>query len=168
MDRALDRFEEVAKADSALADGLDYPLRHENLLGVGLVAAQLYLVSVAAESAVPRRQALSVGPLHSSGVPLAELINHGANFWKHADEWDWDAPRARQARTLAAFAKVGIADEDLGLYGLLVQVTGLNRPRLVDLAPILGQWRDALDAAYPRESGSRSLDAGAAQHAHRS
>ena len=153
LDVTLDDFEEVARANSALADDLDYPLRHEHIVGMGLVAAQLYLVSVAAEHAVSRKQALSVEPRHSSGVPLAELINHGANLWKHADEWNWDAPEPRQARTMLAFGKVGISDDDLSLYQLLVQVTGLSRPRLMDVAPILEQWHNSLDAMFPEKPG---------------
>lgn len=75
LDRTLDHFEEVETGNFDLADALDYPVRHDNLIGIGLVAAQVYLVSVAAEYAVTRSQALSVGPRHSSGVSLAELVN---------------------------------------------------------------------------------------------
>jgi hypothetical protein len=153
LDHALDHFDEVARADFSIADGLDYPLRHENLIGIGLVAAQLYLVSVAAQHSVSRRQALSVGPRHSSGMPLAELINHGANLWKHADEWNWDALESRQAKTLAAFDEIGIADGDLSLYRLLSEVTGLNRPRLMDVALILERWHNALDEVLQKEPG---------------
>jgi hypothetical protein len=137
--------------DFSLADSLDYPLRYEHLLGVGLVAAQLYLVGVAEERGAPRRQALSIGPRHASGIALVDLINHGANYWKHADEWDYEAPDARRDRILDAFAKVGMADDDISLYGLLAQVVGSDQPRLLDLSPILEQWRDALDEAFPAD-----------------
>jgi hypothetical protein len=82
-------------------------------------------------------------------VASVELICHGANFWKHADEWDYDAPDARQRRILEAFAKVGMAADDISLYGLLAQITDSDRPRLLSLSPILQQWRDALEEAFP-------------------
>ena len=76
VDARLDEIEEVAKTHPGLADGLDYPLRHEHLLGIGFLAAQSYLSIVIAEEETPRREALSVGPRHGSGIALAQLIYH--------------------------------------------------------------------------------------------
>ncbi len=100
-----------------------------------------------------RRKALSIGPRHASGIALAELINDGANYWKHAEEWNDDAVDARRDRILNAFANVGMTDDEISLDGLLEQVTGSDEPRLLDLSPILEQWRDALEEACPSDCG---------------
>ena len=80
---------------------------------------------------------------------MVELVNHGANFWKHADEWDYDLPDGRRDRILDAFAQVGMAQDDISLYRLLVQVTGSDHPRLLGLSPVLERWRDALEEVFP-------------------
>jgi hypothetical protein len=113
-----------------------------------LVAAQVYLLSVSQSVGASRRQALSVGPLHASGLAQVDLLNHGANYWKHADEWDYASPDSRRDRILQAFANIGLPPDDVSLYGLLVRATGSDRPRLMDLSPILEQWRDALEGAF--------------------
>jgi len=145
VDARLDEIEEMAEVNPGLADGLDYPLRHEHLLGLGFVAAQSYLSMVMAEDEASARMALSVGPRHTSGTALAQLIQHGANYWKHADEWDWQRADPRRDLIVNAFEAVGIAEDEMSLYGLLCQITGSARPRLRDLSPILEQWHDALD-----------------------
>ena len=146
LDRRLDEFEEMAEADFGLADALDVPLKHEHILGMGFVAAQLYLVSVISECEAPRQQALSLGPRAASGLALAALVNHGANYWKHADEWNPDVSNARRGRILDAFEQLGFEDDDFSLWALLKRITGSAKPRLLDLSPILEHWHDAVDA----------------------
>jgi len=145
VDDRLDEIEDLAKTNPGLADGLDYPLRHEHMLGIGFVAAQSYLSVVTAEKETARGKALSVGPRHDSGMALAQLINHGANYWKHADEWDWQTADARRDLIVNAFEAIGMAEDEMSLYGLLVQITRSSRPRLRDISPILEQWHDALE-----------------------
>lgn len=145
VDARLDEIEQLATSNPGLADGLDYPLRHEHLLGIGFVAAQSYLTVVTAEGETPRGQARSVGPRHASGIALAQLVQHGANYWKHADEWDSRTRAARRDLIVDAFAQVGMVEDEMSLYGLLVQITRSSQPRVGDLSPILEQWHDALE-----------------------
>ena len=145
IDEQVERLYEVIVADFSTADMFGYPTTVEHLLGVGLAAAQVYVVSAIADLRAPRPAALSVGPRLASGPAVIELINHGANFWKHADEWDWDAPDWRRDAILRAFADAGFDENHFALIELVTKVTGADRPSLVELSPFLDEWRVALD-----------------------
>ena len=152
IDEHLDRLFEVIETDFGTADMFDYPLTVDHLLGVGLVAAQVYVKGAIAEQAAPMPQALSIGPRLPSGATVIELINHGANFWKHADaSWDWDAPDWRQGLILRALAGEGIEGGQYMLVELVLRITGAKRPSLKALSPFLEEWRNALDEEYPEE-----------------
>lgn len=140
------------------AESCDYPDTVEQLIGVGFAAAQVYIVAALSEHGVTKGtdggRPLRIGPKHASGEHLVRLINHGANFWKHADEWDWDALRPSHAEIVRAFRTVGVAERDLGqLYSLLIAITGAKEPRLGLLAVALEEWHTALDESYPAPTG---------------
>jgi len=162
IDEYLDGYLDVVENDFSRADMFDYPVTIDHLLGVGLVAAQVYVKGVIAEHAAPVPEALSLGPLLSSGSSVVQLINHGANFWKHADSWDWESPDWRQARILRELADVGIDGDQHVLFELLSRITGTRRPSLVALSPYLQQWHDAMDDEYPegrvREAWMRAAE----------
>ena len=151
IDVRLDRLFEVIVTDYSTADALDYPMTVDHLLGVGLVAAQVYVHGAIAEQHALLPAALVIGPQLPSGASIVQLLNNGANFWKHADaSWDWEAPERRQRIILDAFAAEGIdGDQDM-LVELMAQITGARIPHLADLAPILEEWRDALDDVYSK------------------
>jgi len=150
IDEHLDRLFTVIETDFSTADMFDYPLTVDHLLGVGLVAAQVYLRGAIAEQAAPMPEALSIGPRLSSGASVVQLINHGANLWKHADaSWDWDAPDWRQGLILRALADEGIDGDQYILIELVRRITGARRPHLTELSPFLQEWRNTLDERYP-------------------
>ena len=103
IDLKIDELFKVITTDFSTADMFDYPLTVEHLLGVGLVAAQVYLVAAIGEQGASRQIALSIGPRHPSGAAVVQLINQGANFWKHADEWDYEVPDGRSRRDSSRF-----------------------------------------------------------------
>ena len=158
LDREIQELLEVVKTDWNTADMFDYPLTIEQLLGVGLAAAQVYMTSAMREQKAPRKDALALGPLHPRGHTLAQLINHGANFWKHADEWDYDVPDKRRDAILRAFSGIGIPDDHWQLLELVRSITGASEPRLTNLQPLLEEWRVALDESFPGDRG-RALPA---------
>lgn len=158
IDREIHELFDVVKTDWETADMFDYPLKIEQLLGVGLAAGQVYLTSAMREQKAPKTDALLLGPRQSCGHTIAQLINHGANFWKHGDGWDYDVPDKRRDAILRAFAVVGIPEDHWKLLELITKITGGTEPRLADLQPLLEEWRLALDEAFPGDRG-RALPA---------
>ena len=151
LDRSTETLFETIRDDFELADQFDYASTLEHWIGLGLAAAQVYLVSSIGEAAAQdkRRDALALPPT-VSGLPVASIVNHGANLWKHANEWDWDKPDARRRDIQSTFAALDILDTDmLPLSSLLMKVTGQSTPVLVPLAPLLEAWHDNLDATFP-------------------
>lgn len=149
----------LACDDAELADMLDYGLTIEQLLGVALAAAQVYIASVSSYHGVSKERTLDLGPIHAaSGHAIARLVNHGANFWKHADEWNWDALTDRAKRVVGAFGDLDAiyadadADEprsDLSLVRFVSNFTGSNSADLQDLRLLLEQWRTSVEKAFP-------------------
>lgn len=152
IDEHLDRLFDVIATDYCAADMFDYPLTVDHLLGVGLVAAQVYVKGAVAEQAAPLREALSIGPRLPSGAAVVQLVNDGANFWKHCDaSWNWDAPDHRQRLVLRALANEGIDGSEYVLVRLIRHIAGTERPHLSGLSLLLEEWRNVLDEVYPEE-----------------
>ena len=143
LDRRLEQLdEEVAilpdPDGSGIFDSADY------LVGLGLVACQGYLAATYGFLRIGKQEALKKGPMHRSGYTIAELVNHGANFWKHRDEWPVDPNKAGQEHTLAAMAALGCGGQDYPLTNLLAAIVLPTHGRLQALLSHLEAWRDAL------------------------
>jgi len=150
IDRRLGTVQALIGRNPEFADMTDAHDVAEHLIGVVLAAAQAYFVTAARYHGISKSQVLPMGPTHPSGHSIARLINHGANFWKHADEWDWDSSDPRREAILSAFRAVGIDHaERVPLSCLLIAVVGDRRARLRDLVPLMDGWRAALEAAHP-------------------
>lgn len=63
--------------------------RGEYFIGIGFVAIQQFLVESIMFSNLSKVEAYKLGPIHSSGISYAILINSCANWRKHEPEW-WD------------------------------------------------------------------------------
>ncbi|PZR71847.1 MAG: hypothetical protein DLM73_14975 [Chthoniobacterales bacterium] len=74
----------------------------ESVAGLGFVACQRYLAATLGWMKLTKHIALRAGPKHAAGVSVAEVINHVANYWKHQDEWNGEAPSRQQQRTEGA------------------------------------------------------------------
>ncbi|KQQ61164.1 hypothetical protein ASF69_01700 [Rhizobium sp. Leaf311] len=59
----------------------------EFLIGTGFVAIQRYITSIHTGLGKDRGRALTSQPHINDDVPLAQLLNATANYWKHSDEW---------------------------------------------------------------------------------
>lgn len=67
--------------------------RGEYFIGIGFAAVQQHLVESIMFTGLEKIEALNLGPIHSSGISCANLINSCANWWKHESEW-WDNPKS--------------------------------------------------------------------------
>tara|TARA_R110001606_G_scaffold399101_1_gene580713 strand:- start:3236 stop:3766 length:531 start_codon:yes stop_codon:yes gene_type:complete len=59
----------------------------EYFIGVGFVAIQQHLNDSLIGIDLNKKEAYSLGPIHSSGVSSISVINAAANWWKHEAEW---------------------------------------------------------------------------------
>lgn len=112
----------------------------EPIIGLGFVACQQYLASTYGYLKVEKGQALLVGPAHRSGMSVAEIINHSANFWKHHEE-------GIRGTTERALQHLGFTSEtDYVLSNVLADVVSPEPACFRSLVPLLEAWRDALRA----------------------
>lgn len=124
----------------------------EGFCGLGFVACQQYLVATASWLKVGKGTALGCGPVHPCGNTVASIVNHAANYWKHGDEWALGNSQRQEARTQDGLEAI-LADFESG-YPLTVILARLVSPskkwRFGELVPLLIEWRDDLNAKYPR------------------
>ena len=149
LDERLDAIERQIES-GAEADW--YGDTAEGFCGVGFVACQQYIVATASWLKVGKGTALGCGPVHPCGNTVASIVNHAANYWKHSDEWELGNSQAQEARTQDGLDAI-LADFESG-YPLTVILARLVHPskkrRFGELIPLLIEWRDDLNAKYPR------------------
>jgi len=166
-DASLDLFEAVAGAVDGIAQGALKVLATQDLvdvqyedaanmleqaIGVGFVAAQVFLVNVCGRRPGINRQALYwQGPQLASGAYVAAMVNDAANFWKHAAEWAWDDTDGSLAiRTRNAI--YAILGEDLSmtpLHDLLLLIDSSGR--ISSLAGYLRCWAEMVRPSAEKE-----------------
>ena len=135
--RALD----VAIQVSPDPDGLGLLDEVEDIVGRGFFECQHYMI----HRKGTRRNAYRVGPRHH-GRFVAELLNAGANHWKHQGEWPHEsALQPNQRKTLDTILDGGVTERSYPLSDLLLQLSLASR--LTTLLPHVIGWRDALDRA---------------------
>ena len=134
----------MPKAAGDCRTGLGYFDDIESLIGLGFVACQRYLTATYGWMKFTKHAALAVGPTHRSGLTIAEIANHAANYWKHQDEWRSQNKTKQQERTEAAIASVGARLGDYPITHVLTELAGGYdfKPLLRDLA----SWHDELCA----------------------
>jgi hypothetical protein len=148
---------------SADPDSLGYFDRGEYFVGVGFCACQRYLSSTYGPIEIDKTKALKVGPFHEGGLSLATIINVAANYWKHSDEWSVIGFMAnneenelelvirsienlnkQQKGTVSAIETV-TPWADYTCANILASITPSPEFRLVELIPIIMEWRTELD-----------------------
>ncbi len=121
-------------------DALGYFDSAEHLTGFGLVACQTYMTAAYGILGIAKKDALLVGPRHSTGSTIVSLINHGANYWKHNNEWSVSKNPSQREYTEKAFESVGFpVDLEYPLSGML---TELASPEYASFTPILHKLED--------------------------
>jgi len=148
---------------SADPDSFGYFDRSEYLVGVGFCTCQRYLSSTYGPIKIDKAKALKVGPFHEGGFSLATIINVAANYWKHSDEWNSIGYYAnseenelelvirsienlskQQKGTVSAIETV-TPWADYTCANILALITPSSESKLVELVPILREWRAELD-----------------------
>ncbi|WP_417831218.1 hypothetical protein [Terasakiella sp.] len=79
------KIKQSADPDS---DGL-YDLT-EYLIGYGFVAIQRYISSTYPQTCKDKSQIYKIGQKLKNDLYLVEVVNAGANYWKHEPEWPFD------------------------------------------------------------------------------
>ena len=127
-------------------DSLGYFDRGEHVTGLGFVACQTFMSSVCGNLGFNKKDALDIGPSHSSGNTKAQIINHAANYWKHNNEWDPSKKDKRREDIEKAFESVGFSvDLDYPLSCVLAELSLPGEVRFQSVLGALEVWIDELE-----------------------
>lgn len=138
LDQRLDALAEACEA-SGDPDAFGLLDDMEQVIGLGFFRCQHYMVRRRDTS----KGAYVHGPRFRS-YPYAMVINAGANYWKHVDEWPDESELAPfQQSTLDILLDAGIAHRDYRVSNLLYALHPAQR--LSRLIPHLVDWRVAFD-----------------------
>ena len=149
---------------SADPDSLGYFDRGEYIVGIGFCACQRYMSSTYGPIGIEKSKALQLGPNHEGGLSLATIINVAANYWKHIDEWSCiefktndeenelevvmrsiENLSKQQKGTVSAIETV-TAWADYTCANILASIAPGPELKLVELIPVLKEWRSQLDS----------------------
>lgn len=137
--------EEADRSDDP--DMLGLYERMEYVYGLGFAACQQYLTAKIGRDRAQRKLAISLGPRHRFGDPMAAIVNAAANYWKHSSEWgsrEDPSMEAQRDQTRRPLLNLGV---DLqGPYPLSCVLAALLSPLPIQfetLLPFLVAWRDA-------------------------
>jgi len=126
----------------------------EFLHAIGFVTAQKYL-SVSCRVLRMEKQkhkAYALGPRVNSEISCAAVVNAAANHWKHSSEWDFGNLSEDAKRTISTLNKAAVEVPEHGGYvaSKVFEKLGLNK--FGDLTPILKQWGEDVEKAFPDET----------------
>lgn len=114
--------------------------RFEYVAGLGFVACQEYITAVSASSG-KRGKTLHAGPRVGDNF-LAELVNAGANYWKHHHDWT-NPPRDKELRTAELLRSAGVDPyETYVVANLIALLAGDDSSRFAPVVQRLTVWRD--------------------------
>lgn len=103
----------VAESQSHPPEDVMYIDRLNDISGHGFAVCQRYMASAYPSFGLSKAKALALPPLHSSGTPIVALINSGANYWKHSDEWIDEKRNDKREITLKVL-RTALSDAELG------------------------------------------------------
>lgn len=127
----------------------------EYYIGVGFSLIQRYISSTYPQLNVKKKDALDLGEKIKSDLSYIKVINAGANYWKHEDEWGLMNCIIKDVNLLKGGAKNTINTIELltpwGSYtcsNLLAVLVGDKEFILSSLLPYLESWRYNLDSKH--------------------
>jgi hypothetical protein len=135
----------IADAEGCIdPDSFGYIDRLEYLAGVGFTACQQYVTATYSTPKLKpkdaRTLAFTLGPKHY-GRSVVQLVNAGANYWKHRDQ-------GLHADTVESIAAAGVdAAAAYVSYNLLAAIVGDEESPFERLKAYLVQWRGNFIAA---------------------
>jgi len=137
----------VRNKDNPWFDGLFIIEYGDILYGALLVAAQAYLVGVVSDlnevrMSKGRRKLdkISIYRAHevtNNGYSIIELINSGANYFKHREEWGERWPSNLTTQTLTAYSITPTSDSPLSEICEII----IDQVEFESLSVLLSQWR---------------------------
>lgn len=139
---------DVEISSSPDPDGFGYLDRMEGVIGLGFVACQQYIHATYPHLGKKKSAAIQSPPKHSSGRPVAEIINAAANFWKHHDEWSEDSENAGAQKTMDVVKILVPSSVDYMMANVLRELLKPQASCFASVIPLLTQWRDLLIAAH--------------------
>ena len=146
--RIIDQHLELLAQESVEVDDPDsfgYFDRMEHLTGLGFVACQTYMSSICGSLRIEKQKALVIGPMHSSGQTMAQIINSAANYWKHNSEWILEKSNRQRKRIEETFDLVGFPiNTDYPLSGVLTELAFPKPAAFQPIVATLEVWRDEL------------------------
>ena len=115
------------------------------LAGLGFVMCQQYINVTYTTDVFKRSKALELPPTHSSGYSIAQLINTGANYWKHYQE-DTNYPYGDLHKsTIQTIEKLGLSIESPYICeGILDRIVDTDKEPFRVLINVLVEWRNNL------------------------
>lgn len=132
--------------DECVLDTIEY------YAGFGFIAIQRYFHSTYPQVMPHKERALDACP---SG--LMTILNAGANFAKHSEEWPLDQElKKQQQKTLDTFC----GDDDLSWHPCANKLHALTQSlSFTNLIPKIEEWRNALDAlqALSESTGQKEV-----------
>ncbi|HCC79693.1 MAG: hypothetical protein A2X25_08960 [Chloroflexi bacterium GWB2_49_20] len=144
IDQHLDIMCQKATQEDDL-DSFGYFDSAEHITGLGFVACQTYMSSVYGYLRIEKQKALPIGPFHSSGQSIVQIINNAANYWKHNSEWSLEKTDKQRKYIEETFEMVGFpVNTDFPLCGVLTEITFPERAAFEPIISILELWRDEL------------------------
>lgn len=147
LDQQIDVIEAEAN-ESFDPDQMGIYERWDWIAGMGFTACQTYITEthnwVAARGS-SKHQAMELGPRHSTGLPVAKIVNAAANCWKHSAEWDWSKSDTRRESTVSVLETVlGEPMRGYAIGNVLYKLLDPEPPRFCHLVPLLLAWRRSI------------------------
>ena len=120
----------------------------EYFIGHGFVAIQRYMTTVCVAAGMGRHGALKLGPRLENSVPFAALVNAGANYWKHIEEWferafDGEGLQKSAMRTIAQIEAVTVVT-DYTCANIMALLPDGQKMVLSALLPYVAEWRGSV------------------------
>ena len=115
------------------------------IAGLGFVMCQQYIHVTYPSSGLDRNRALRLSPKHASGRTIVELVNAGANYWKHyLEDVDFPTGTLRKA-TIEPIEALGFDIESGCLCEVLLdKIVETDWRPFRRLLELLNDWRDNL------------------------
>lgn len=115
----------------------------EEVLGLGFVACQRFLVAATRCHGREKQTALKMGPHVKGNLTIAQIVNGAANYWKHHDEWWNEAPSPSKKCPLKLF------EDSIDFHNLLSSISAWllgSHYRLSHLLPLLDDWQNEISS----------------------
>lgn len=135
IEHRLSAMSQSVEPEFADAMGVNDAMEH--ICGVGVVAVQRYIASVANTHSLDKKAAIALGP-RKCGLPIAAILNAAANYWKHAEDGE-----PHHKSTLEVLEKIGITEQDRE-YCVLNILDKCDCPCFLGVQEELLRWRHAV------------------------